>query len=126
MRLALPGPAPRAPQLGQAESPVHAAGDPASWIAAPWAVSAPDLRHSRRVALLKRVLPAIGFALLLLIALWPELAPLWNRMRLAFPAIDLREARELRMIAPRYAGIDRLGRPFVVTAKLGLQVPDRQ
>ena len=68
-------------------------------------------RHSRRVALLKRVLPAIGLALLLLIAVWPRLAPLWERMRLAFPAIDLREARELRMVNPRYAGVDRLDRP---------------
>ncbi len=83
-------------------------------------------RHSRRVALLKRVLPAIGVALLLLVAIWPRLAPLWDRMRLALPAIDLRDARELRMINPRYAGVDRLGRPFVVTAAVGRQVPDQQ
>ena len=30
------------------------------------------------------------------------------------------------MVNPRYAGIDRLGRPFVVTAAVGRQVPDRQ
>jgi lipopolysaccharide export system protein LptC len=126
MRLALPKPAPRAPRRHQSEQPVSAPGSPAPWITAAWAASAPGVRHSRRVALLKRVLPAIGFALLLLIAVWPELAPLWNRMRLAFPAIDLREARELRMIAPRYAGIDRVGRPFVITAAVGLQVPNRQ
>jgi len=63
---------------------------------------------------------------LLLIAMWPRLAPLWERMRLAFPAIDLREAGELRMINPRYSGADRTGRPFVVTAAIGRQVPDRQ
>lgn len=120
MRRALPGAAARAPRLDQTKPPASL------WLPAAWPAAAPDSRHSRRVALLKRILPAIGFALLLLIALWPELAPLWNRMRLAFPAIDLREARELRMIAPRYAGIDRLGRPFVVTAKVGVQVPDRQ
>ena len=57
--------------------------------------------HSRRVALLKRLLPATGLALLLLITMWPKLAPLWDRMRLAFPAIDLREAGELRMMKPR-------------------------
>jgi lipopolysaccharide export system protein LptC len=75
---------------------------------------------------LKRVLPAIGVALLLLIAVWPRLAPLWERMRLAFPAIDLREAGELRMVNPHYSGADRQGRPFVVTAAVGRQVPDRQ
>ena len=98
----------------------------AAWLAAAWPGAASDNRHSRRVALLKRVLPAIGLALLLLIAVWPRLAPLWERMRLAFPAIDLREARQLRMVNPHYAGVDRLGRPFVVTAAVGRQVPDRQ
>jgi lipopolysaccharide export system protein LptC len=47
-------------------------------------------------------------------------------MRFAFPAIDLREARELRMLNPRYLGTDRLGRPYIVTAAVGHQVPDRQ
>ncbi len=98
----------------------------AAWLAAAWPGAAPDNRHSRRVALLKRVLPAIGVALLLLIAVWPRLAPLWERMRLAFPAIDLREARQLRMVNPHYAGVDHLGRPFAVTAAFGRQVPDRQ
>ena len=41
-------------------------------------------------------------------------------------SIDLREAKELRMVNPRYAGVDRTGRPFVVTAASGRQVPDRQ
>jgi lipopolysaccharide export system protein LptC len=91
-----------------------------------WLASGSDNRHSRRVALLKRVLPAAGATLLLLILAWPRLAPLWERMRFAFPAIDLREARELQMVNPRYAGVDRTGRPFVVTAASGRQVPDRQ
>lgn len=97
-----------------------------SWLSAAWAVSGSDDRHSRRVALLKRLLPATGLFLLLLITLWPRLAPLWDRMRLTMPAIDLREARELRMMNPRYAGLDRQGRPYVVTAAVGHQVPDRQ
>ena len=80
-------------------------------------------RYSRRVALLKRVLPAVGLALLLLVAAWPRLAPLLESVRLGFPAIDLREARELKMTNPRYAGVDRLNRPYVVTASVGHQVP---
>lgn len=90
------------------------------------AVATVDRRHTRRVAVLKRVLPAIGVSLLLLIAVWPRLAPLWERMRVSFPAIDLRDAQELRMIHPRYSGIDREGRPFVVTAASARQIPDRQ
>jgi lipopolysaccharide export system protein LptC len=98
----------------------------ASRLAGMWSVAGVDNPYSRRVALLKRMLPAIGVFLLLLIAVWPRLAPIWERMRFAFPAIDLREARELRMLNPRYAGTDRLGRPYVVTAAVGHQVPDRQ
>ncbi len=81
--------------------------------------------YSRSVALLKRVLPAIGATLLLLVAMWPRLAPLIESVRLAVSAIDLREARELKMINPRYAGTDRLNRPYVVTAAVGRQVPNR-
>jgi lipopolysaccharide export system protein LptC len=82
-------------------------------------------RHSQRIALLKRVLPALGVALLLLVAAWPRLAPLLDSVRLGFPAIDLREARELKMLDPRYAGIDRLNRPYLVTAAVGRQVSNR-
>ena len=85
-----------------------------------------DRRHTWRVAVLKRVLPAIGVSLLLLIAIWPRLVPLWERMRFSFPPIDLRDAQELRMVNPRYSGVDREGRPFVVTAASGRQIPDRQ
>jgi lipopolysaccharide export system protein LptC len=120
----MPGSALRAHSQPRTGQPASAVAHPAAWLS--WAATAPDVRHSRRVALLKRALPASGLALLLVIAVWPRLAPLWERMRLAFPAIDLREARQLRMINPRYAGVDRLGRPFVVTAAVGRQVPDRQ
>ncbi len=82
-------------------------------------------RYSRRVSLLKRVLPAIGAAMLLLVAAWPRLGPLVDSVRLVQPAIDLREARELKMLDPRYAGIDRQNRPYVVTAAVGRQVSNR-
>jgi lipopolysaccharide export system protein LptC len=82
-------------------------------------------RYSRRVALLKRLLPAVGMTLLLLVAVWPRLGPLLESVRLGFPAIDLREARELKMVNPRYAGIDRYNRPYVLTSAIGRQVPNR-
>ncbi|MGC2414080.1 MAG: LPS export ABC transporter periplasmic protein LptC [Stellaceae bacterium] len=125
MRLAISRSTLRAQRHHEGEPKAAVLVTPA-WIAAAWPSAAPDNRHSRRVAVLKRLLPAIGLALLLLIAVWPQLAPLWDRMRLAFPAIDLREARQLRMVNPHYAGLDRMGRPFVVTAAVGRQVPDRQ
>jgi lipopolysaccharide export system protein LptC len=88
-----------------------------------WFARLPGNRHSRRVALLKLVLPAIGGSLLLLVLVWPRVAPLFDRFR--FAAIDLREARELRMINPRYVGTDRDGHPYVITAAVGRQVPQR-
>ncbi|MFZ2003532.1 MAG: LPS export ABC transporter periplasmic protein LptC [Stellaceae bacterium] len=88
-----------------------------------WLARLPGNPYSRRVALLKVALPAIGGSLLLLVMVWPRVAPLFDRFR--FAAIDLREARELRMINPRYVGTDRDGHPFVVTAAVGRQVPQR-
>lgn len=125
MRLPLPLPALRLPRRSNAASAVIGSlADAASRIAGMWSVAGVDNPYSRRVALLKRTLPTIGIVLLLLIAIWPRLTPLWERIR--FPAIDIRDARELRMLSPRYAGTDRLGRPYVVTAAVGHQVPDRQ
>jgi lipopolysaccharide export system protein LptC len=122
MRLAMPGAARRRESVPspRVEMPTFAGA------ARRTASVAVDRRHTRRVAVLKRVLPAIGVSLLLLIAAWPRLEPLWERMRVGFPAIDLRDAQELRMINPRYSGIDREGRPFVVTAASARQIPDRQ
>jgi lipopolysaccharide export system protein LptC len=88
-----------------------------------WLARLPGNSYSRRVALLKLALPAIGGTLLLMVVAWPRLAPLFDRFRWA--AIDLREARELRMINPRYGGTDRDGHPFVITGAVGRQVPQR-
>lgn len=81
--------------------------------------------YSRRVALLKRVLPTIGLGLLLLVAAWPRLEPLLYSVRLGLPVIDRRDARELQMVHPRYAGVDRLNRPYVLTAVAGRKMPER-
>jgi lipopolysaccharide export system protein LptC len=82
-------------------------------------------RYSRRVTLLKRLLPVIGVALLALVAIWPRLVPLLESVRFGFPVIDLREAHELRMLNPRYAGVDRENRPYVVTSAIGRQSSKR-
>jgi lipopolysaccharide export system protein LptC len=90
-----------------------------------WTIRMPSDRYSRWVALLKRLLPAIGVGLLLFAAIWPHIGPLLDQVRRAFPTINLNTARDLTMVDPRYAGIDRLQRPFVVTAATARQVPDR-
>jgi lipopolysaccharide export system protein LptC len=70
-------------------------------------------------------LPTVGLGLLLLVAAWPRLEPLLENVRFAVPTIDRGDARELRMINPRYAGIDRLDRPYLLTAAAGHQMPER-
>jgi lipopolysaccharide export system protein LptC len=70
-------------------------------------------------------LPVIGVALLVLVAIWPRLGPLLESVRFGFPVIDLREAHELRMLNPRYAGVDRENRPYVVTSAIGRQASNR-
>ena len=90
---------------------------------AEWLHNLPGNRHSRRVAMMRVGLPVIGVLLLVIVAVWPRVAPLFDRLR--FAAIDLREARELRMLNPRYAGTDRSGHPFIVIAAIGRQVPGR-
>jgi lipopolysaccharide export system protein LptC len=70
-------------------------------------------------------LPVVGVALLALVAIWPRLGPLLESVRFGFPVIDLREAHELRMLNPRYAGVDRENRPYVVTSAIGRQASDR-
>jgi lipopolysaccharide export system protein LptC len=82
-------------------------------------------RYRRRVALLKRLLPAIGVALLLLVAAWPRVLALW-KSPLVPPAIDLRQARQLTMVDARFAGVDRQNRPYVVTAALARQLPNQK
>jgi len=101
----------------------HSRRGNAASLFAEWLARLPGNRYSRRVALLKLALPAIGISLLLLVVVWPRVAPLFDRLR--FAAIDLREARELRTINPRYNGTDRDGHPTVVTAAVGRQVPQR-
>ncbi|MBV8507620.1 MAG: LPS export ABC transporter periplasmic protein LptC [Alphaproteobacteria bacterium] len=70
-------------------------------------------------------MPIIGVALLALVTIWPRVVPLLESVRFGFPVIDLREAHELRMLNPRYAGVDRENRPYVVTSAIGRQASDR-
>jgi lipopolysaccharide export system protein LptC len=76
--------------------------------------------------MLKGLLPVIGVALLALVAIWPRIVPFLDSVRFGFPVIDLREAHDLRMLNPRYAGVDRFNRPYVVTSAIGRQAPSRE
>jgi lipopolysaccharide export system protein LptC len=108
----------------QGQLPLPAASSRSAWLASRRRPRLDD-RHSRRVALLKRVLPVLGVALLALVTIWPRLVPFLDSVGFALGVIDLREAHELRMVNPRYAGVDRYSRPYVVTSAVGRQAPSR-
>jgi lipopolysaccharide export system protein LptC len=80
--------------------------------------------YTRFVALMKFLLPAVAVALLLLVAVWPRLQEGIDRLRVTFSRLDLGEAGDLRMVNAHYSGIDKLHRPYVVTADVARQTPN--
>src|SRR6185312_1175738 len=77
--------------------------------------------HSRFVQRSKWVLPTLAVCLLLLVATWPQLKSAVDHLHFTVPRIDLSDARNLRMVQPRYTGIDRQNRPYVLTASSATQ-----
>ena len=81
--------------------------------------------HSRRVAYLKLMLPALALSIVTLVLAWPQLAPEEKRFRLTAARISAEDAETLRMRAAHYYGTDDQGQPYVVTAKEAIQVNAR-
>ncbi|GGC42284.1 hypothetical protein GCM10011504_20930 [Siccirubricoccus deserti] len=69
----------------------------------------------------KRLLPALALLLLGAVAFWPELEGNEDRSRVSFRRTVQPRAEALRVVNPRYQGIDELNRPFTITAKVGQQ-----
>jgi lipopolysaccharide export system protein LptC len=68
------------------------------------------------VTVLKRALPAAALAVLALIALWPELSGVDDRVRLAYRLPDGSITDSARLLAPRFVGRDQRGRPYELAA----------
>ncbi len=79
--------------------------------------------HSRLVAVLKLTLPLIAGALVLLVAIWPHLNQRDDRFRIGVSNVSIEEAATVRMIKPRFTGLDAANRPFVLTADDATQMP---
>jgi lipopolysaccharide export system protein LptC len=82
--------------------------------------------YSRFVGLAKRILPFVAVTLLGVVAIWPRLQEMIERLNpeAVLPRLDPRDARDLRMVNVRYTGLDRQNRPFVITAEVARQNPD--
>jgi lipopolysaccharide export system protein LptC len=85
--------------------------------------SAETSRYSSRlVVLLKLLLPAVALSLVGLIVLWPQLRDDPGQFRIGTAKIDPSEADSLRMVSPRYAGVDSENQPFALLAASATQV----
>lgn len=79
------------------------------------------VRYSRFVGWAKLLLPTAAGALIVALAAWPYLSPSFERLKPIFPKLDISQVRDLKMINPRYSGIDKEKRPFTVTADTARQ-----
>ena len=79
------------------------------------------LRRRWLIRGVKWLLPLGALALLSAIALWPEFDRAEDRARLSFRRVTQGGVESLRVITPRYQGIDDQSRPYNVTAAVATQ-----
>lgn len=75
--------------------------------------------RSRLVNTMKYLLPGLAFAMLVLVAVWPRLAPEEDSFRIDLAAVGPSGGAKPQVLNPRLQGIDSEQRPFHITADLG-------
>jgi lipopolysaccharide export system protein LptC len=80
------------------------------------------LRHSRMVAAMRLVLPALAALLLALLALWSKFGLDGNRLLLDVRSAGRTTIDSMTMSNPHFEGIDEKKRPFNVTAEKATQL----
>ena len=81
-----------------------------------------NFRRSRRVSVLRVLLPAIAVGLLMLAAAWPQLRSDDSRFRIEFPAVGPEGGDKPQVLNPRLLGLDGEDRPFQITADVGARL----
>ena len=81
-----------------------------------------QLQRSRFVGLMKYLLPLASLLIIGLVVAWPQIYRHYEGFNLTFSTVELTDQR-LRMINPRYQGVDGKGQPFIVTADSATQDP---
>ena len=74
----------------------------------------------------KRLLPALALALLAAVVFWPEIDGNEDNSRVSFRRTVQPRAEALRVVNPRYQGVDDLNRPFTITAHAAQQPGSEQ
>ncbi len=77
--------------------------------------------YSQIVGLMKFVLPAAALGIAALVLLWPQFNPLDPRFRLAPVQVSIEDLENLRMVQPRYVGVDENNQPFTIVAEQATQ-----
>jgi len=77
--------------------------------------------YSQIVGALKFALPAAALGVASLVLLWPQLNPLDTRFRLAPVQVSIEDLENLRMLQPRYVGVDDRNQPFTIVAEQATQ-----
>jgi len=75
--------------------------------------------RSRIVSTMKYLLPGLAFAMLVLVAVWPRLAPEEDSFRIDLAAVGPTGGAKPQVLNPRLQGMDSEKRPFQITADLG-------
>lgn len=99
-------PAPRRPRLD---------------LLAPGKPRAHNAFYSQFVGTLKFALPAAALGIACVVLLWPQLNPLDARFRLAPVQVSIEDLENLRMVQPRYVGVDDRNQPFTIVAEQATQ-----
>jgi lipopolysaccharide export system protein LptC len=77
--------------------------------------------YSQFVGVLKLLLPMIATALMLIVMIWPQLTSKDEGFRIGVAEISVEDAKNLRMVNPRYMGVDDADRPYALTADIAKQ-----
>lgn len=84
---------------------------------------APGRGYSLFVTMMKFLLPTAAAGLIVLVALWSQFNLDETRFRIGAVRLSTENVESVRMVNPRYEGIDEKSRPFSITADLATQ-PD--
>jgi len=87
-----------------------------------WSPSPGQIARRRiAVRLAKWLLPIAGVGLLAAIAVWPELDRMEDHARVSFRRVVQAAPDSVRVVDPRYQGLDEQNRPYTVTAGVATQ-----
>ncbi len=87
-----------------------------------WSPSAGQIARRRlAVRVAKWLFPMLGVGLLLGIAVWPEIGRMEDNARVSFRRVIQAQPDAVRLVEPRYQGLDEQNRPFTVTADVAAQ-----